>query len=403
MVCMPRVLPRTYDSAIASHLAADRQMVFVSGPRQVGKTTTCRVHGTHYLDWDNEDHRSVVLAGPAAVADHVGLERLRAERPVVVFDEIHKHGRWKSFLKGLFDTYADRMRIVVTGSSRLDVYRRGGDSLVGRYFLYRMHPFTVAELRSPPGSPELVREPGRIRNAAFTALRDHGGYPEPHLKRDTRFTNRWRRTRQQLLLREDVRDLTRVQELGQIQALGTLLASRSAGQVIYSNLAREVKVSVDTMRRWVDVLCGLHWGFLVRPWHRNVEKALRKEPKWFLRDWSGIRDPGARAETFVACHLLKAVEWWTDTGLGAFELRYVRDKQKREVDFLVVRDDEPWFLVEAKAGAGSLSPALPYFQEQTGAPHAFQVALDLPYVDADCFAHEEPVIVPARTFLSQLV
>jgi predicted AAA+ superfamily ATPase len=206
------------------------------------------------------------------------------------------------------------------------------------------------------------------------------------------------------MLRGDVRDLTRIQELGQIEHLGRLLAERSGRALVLSNVAGDVQVSVDTARRWVAALCGLHWGFLVRPWWRNVTKALRKEPKWYLRDWSACEDVGARAETFVACHLLKAVEGWHDLGLGRFELRYLRDKHKREVDLLIVRDRQPWVLVEVKQSERTLSPALAHFQRQTGAPHAFQVVLDLPYVDADCFARAgAPVVVPARTLLSQLL
>jgi predicted AAA+ superfamily ATPase len=206
-----------------------------------------------------------------------------------------------------------------------------------------------------------------------------------------------------LLLREDVRDLTRVQELRGIETIGHLLASRSGGQLIFSNLATEVGVSVDTVRRWVTILSELYVGFELRPWFRNVAKALRKEPKWYLRDWSGITDPGARAETFAACHLLKAVETWTDLGLGAFELRYLRDKLKREVDFLIVRDGEPWVLIEIKSMRETLSPHLFHFQKQTGAKHAFQAVVDLPHEAIDCFAHSGPVVVPLRTLLSQLV
>jgi hypothetical protein len=130
---------------------------------------------------------------------------------------------------------------------------------------------------------------------------------------------------------------------------------------------------------------------------------LRKEPKWFLRDWAGIGDAGDRAETLVACHLLKAVEGWTDLGFGDFELRYLRDKAKREVDFLVVHDRKPWFLVEVKASDTGLSPALAHFQGQTRAAHAFQVVLNLPFESVDCFSTSRPVVVPARTFLSQLL
>jgi uncharacterized protein len=157
------------------------------------------------------------------------------------------------------------------------------------------------------------------------------------------------------------------------------------------------------VKRWIDLLGRLHYGFIVRPWFTNVSKALRKEPKWFLRDWSGLADEGVRAETFVACHLLKAVEGWTDLGFGDFELRYLRDKQKREVDFLVVRDRQPWFLVEVKMSDTSLSPSLAHFQAQTKAPHAFQVVMNLPFEPADCFLTHPPVVVPARTLLSQLL
>ena len=155
--------------------------------------------------------------------------------------------------------------------------------------------------------------------------------------------------RQEQLSREDLRDLAQITDLGTMETLMQLLAERSAQQLVYANLAQEIQVAVDTVKRWVDLLARMHYGFLVRPWFKNVAKALRKEPKWFLRDWSGMADEGARAETFVACHLLKAVEGWTDLGFGDFELRYLRDKQKREVDFLVVRDRKPWFLVEVEA------------------------------------------------------
>ena len=159
----------------------------------------------------------------------------------------------------------------------------------------------------------------------------------------------------------------------------------------------------STIKRWVDLLARLHYGFMVRPWFTNVAKALRKEPKWFQRDWSGLADDGARAETMVACHLLKAVEGWTDLGFGDFELRYLRDKQKREVDFLVVRDRKPWFLVEVKIKETSLSPSLAYFQGQTKAEHAFEVVMNLAHQEADCFRVPRPVPVPARTLLSQLL
>ena len=398
--------PRLYDAVLAEHLGSHRQMAFVSGPRQVGKTTTCRRHADEYRNWDNLDDRDLMLSGPAELARRLGAHRLSEAAPVALFDELHKFPRWKTFLKGVYDTYADRLRIVVTGSSRLDVYRRGGDSLMGRYFLYRMHPFSVAETvsRELPDPERVVRRPRAVEEADFEALWHHGGYPEPFLKRDLRFSRRWRSLRLKQLVREDVRDLTQVQQLDQLEVLVRRLDSGSARQLVYGTLARDVRVSAETIRRWVAGLCDFHLGFLVRPWFRNVARSLRKEPKWYLRDWADIEDAGDKAETFVACHLLKAIDGWNDLGLGRFDLGYLRDKEKREVDFVVVRDGKPWFLAEVKHRDEAMGPSLRYFQEQLGAPFAFQVVVDAEAVDADCFAAPgPPLVVPARTFLSQLL
>ena len=398
--------PRIYDALLLEHLTNNRQMAFVSGPRQVGKTTTCRHHTDAYCNWDNLDDREFVLAGPANLAARFGADRLSETIPVALFDELRKFPRWKTFLKGIYDTYGERLRIIVTGSSRMDIYRRGGDSLMGRYFSYRMHPFSVAETVSCelPDPERVVRPPEAIATTDFEALWIHGGYPEPFLKRDSRFSRRWQSLRLKQLVREEVRDLTQVQQLDQMEMLVRRLAHGSARQLVYSNLAREVRVSVDTIRRWIAALCDFHLGFLVRPWFRNISRSLRKEPKWYLRDWASIEDVGDKAETFVACHLLKAVEGWNDMGLGRFDLGYLRDKEKREIDFLVARDGKPWFLAEVKYREESLSRTLQYYQEQVNAPFAFQVVVDAAYVNTDCFtAPGRPLVVPARTFLSQLL
>jgi hypothetical protein len=318
-------------------------------------------------------------------------------------DELHKYAKWKSFLKGFFDVYGERTRLIVTGSSRLDVFRRGGDSLMGRYFLYRMHPFSAAECLNIEIPNSLTRKPAPLPDEEWNALWEHGGFPEPFLRRERTFSVRWRGLRNDQLMKEDIREVAQVQDLSALEHMSLVLAERSAQQLIFSSIAQEVGIATDTVRRWIDLLERLHFGFRVRPWFTNVTKALRKEPKWFLRDWSGIEDEGARAETFVACHLLKAVEGWTDLGLGRFELRYLRDKLKREVDFLVVRDRKPWLLLEVKKNTTALSDSLRYFQTAIRAPYAFQAVVDLPYVDRDCFSRSDPVVVPARTLLSQLL
>jgi hypothetical protein len=265
-----------------------------------------------------------------------------------------------------------------------------------------MHPLSVGELLDPRPADHALRPPGRIGDRSFARLWARGGFPEPFVRNDTRFSNRWQGLRIQQLVREDVRDLTGIRELDQLEVLVALLAERSGSRLSYSGLAGEVQVSVDTLRRWISTLCTLHHGFLVRPWFRSVARSLRKEPKWYLADWSTAKDPGARAETLVAVHLKKAVQSWTDRGLGSFELAYLRDKDGREVDFVVVRDRRPWLLVEAKLADTALSPHLAYFQRQTGARHALQAVVELAHVPLDCFAPKRATVVPARTLFGQL-
>ena len=399
-------MDRIYHGILREHLRNHRQMAFLAGPRQVGKTTAALdvVAREHYLNWDRRADARRIAAGPDAVAEALNLRELRAAPLPVAFDELHKFGRWKGFLKGFFDTYEAQCRIVVTGSARLNVYKRGGDSLLGRYFPYRMHPLSLRELGDATVPQQPVRPPCRPADGALAQLLRYGGFPEPFLKASPTFHARWARLRGELLLREDVRDLTAIHELGQLSVLAQLIEAMSGQLVNYSNLASEVGVSVVTAQRWVAALESLCFCFTVRPWFRNVAKSLRKQPKVFLWDWSIVPDAGARRETLVAMHLLKAVNLWEDLGWGRFALHYLRDKAQREVDFVVVRDQQPWFLVEVKSsGQRPLNPNLAYFQGQTGAAQAFQVAFDMPYVEQDCFAATAPIRVPAATFLSQLV
>lgn len=379
-------------------------MAFLSGPRQSGKTTVARAHADSYLNWDDDPSKLDILAGQQKVAERCGIEVVRDAPLVVAFDEIHKYARWKQFLKGFFDDYEDRVRVLATGSARMDVYRRGGDSMMGRYFPYRVHPLSVAELVdiSLPGE-EIVRLPRPLPDEDWESLWTFGGFPEPFFKRSRPFSRRWNSMRREQLLREDVRDLSQVVQIDQLAALTEILSHRSGEQLVYASLGNEVKVDEKTVKSWVGVLKHLYFGFEIRPYFSNIENSIRKTPKWFLRDWSLAEDGGKRAETFVACHLLKAVEMWTDLGYGEFALNYLRDKRKREVDFIVSKDSSPWFLVEVKKGDENLSGALAAFQRMTGAKHAFQVVLDGAFVNRSCFDYTSPVVVPARTFLSQLV
>ncbi|MYD78999.1 MAG: ATP-binding protein [Gammaproteobacteria bacterium] len=385
-------------------------MIFLSGPRQVGKTTAIRnmserLPVSHYLNWDNVRHRQRFLQNPADFASEIGLDQIAENAIVCIFDELHKFSRWRDFLKGLHDSYST-FNAVVTGSAQLNIFSRGGDSLRGRYFPYTLHPLSVAELaRSPEDREETISStPREIPDDQWNALLRFGGFPEPFQRASQRFHNRWTLSLNDQVLREEVRDLTRVRELSQIESLALQVRHRVGQLSTYLGLARSVQSSVDSVRRWIAILESLYFCYRVTPWYKNVARSLRKEPKFYLWDWSQVQDSGAKAENIVASALLKSVNWWTESGLGIYSLHFLRDTQKREVDFVVVRDGDPWFLVEVKSGSNaSLSPPLAYFQNQIGAKHAFQVSMDSSFEPRNCFEIETPIRVPARSFLAQLV
>ncbi len=397
------MIERVYQNVIRDHFSRNRQMLFLSGPRQVGKTTSSLTETSpgYYLNWDNDVHRTLILSGPIAVARHLGLQELVATLPVVVFDEIHKYRYWKRFLKGFFDTYENQIRIIVTGSARLDVYKRGGDSMMGRYFLYRIHPFSTREVVDPTFKERDISPP--VACPDFDILLKHGGFPEPFVQRNDRFTSQWRRLRLDLLFKEDIRDLTKIQDLGQMEVLAKILTNQVGQLVDYTSLANQVKVSSPTVQRWMKVLSSLYYCFTIQPWSKNISNSLIKQPKVYLWDWSMVADIGARNENFVASHLLKAAQFWTDSGFGDYGLYYLRDKSKREVDFLLTKNGKPWFLVEVKTSDKGISPSLYYFQKETKAEHAFQVSFERPFVEKDCFSFRDPIVVPAKTLLSQLM
>jgi predicted AAA+ superfamily ATPase len=393
---------RFHDQMLRERLPRFRT-AFVSGPRQVGKTTSCRALSPRYLDWDDAADRLIILKGPQAVAKHLNLERSREREVTVVIDNLHGHRNWKGFLRKFNARYGARVRLVVTMLAAAYGTKR---NLPSNTSLLRMNPWTVGECARTVPTDSPVKTPTSISDEDWAALLEHGGYPEPFRKRDPKFTQRWHARRQSQLIEHDLPRLASVRDPAIVQMLALLLSQCSATPLNYSDLSRELSVTVDTVKRWLDLLVDLQHGFCVRPWFTGVPKALRKEPRWFLRDWSAVRDPMARTRTLIACHLLKAVQGWVDLGFGQFELRYVRDKLKREVDFLVLRDRRPWFLVAVAPDAprdGAVAPALAYFQRITRARHAFQLVLDGSFSGADCFAQSEPAVVSARTLLSQLL
>lgn len=275
---------------------------------------------------------------------------------------------------------------------------------MGRYFLYRLHPLSLRELSAESFSGREIRSVKEYREEDYVKLFTCGGFPEPFIKNNMKFYNQWQSLRRQQLIREDIRDLSRIQDFHRMEVLAEFIR-KQAGQLLnYSNLSNSIGVSVDTIRRWVDILRSFFYCYTIRPWSKNLPRALLKEPKVYLYDWSCVEDEGARFENFTAGHLLKAVHFWTDIGLGNYDLWFVRDKEKNEADFLVTKNNKPWFLAEAKLSEQEhISKSLYMYHKKLKTNHAFQVVYNMQFVNKDCFSYDSPIIVPAGTFLSQLV
>ena len=388
-VVLSVAMKRIYESLLLDHFAHERQMVFLSGPRQVGKTTLAEtvLPGAICLNYDKAADARIIAGGADKVAEFADLANPANAKRGILFDELHKFPKWKSFLKGFFDVYADnrRTKVAVTGSARMDVYKRGGDSMMGRYFSYRIHPITVGELGCGQVClDDLFQHSRGISENDLRALLRFGGYPEPFLRGNERFCNRWRRLRLERLFVDDLRDLSRVQDLNGLRSLADLLTTRVGGGVNYASLAKDLSVSPDTAKAWISILESVYYCWTIRPWFKNVANTIRKQPKIYLWDWGLLSDEGARNENFVGAHLLKAVHWWTDSGLGDFALYYLRTKQQKEVDFLIAKENAPWMLVECKTSPKEpLSQALVDFQKSLAAPYAFQVAMNAPASDID--------------------
>jgi predicted AAA+ superfamily ATPase len=398
-------MDRRYETLLSRRLSTSRESAIVSGPRNVGKSTSACAGSTRHdiLNWDQQEDRRLLLAGATAVAKHLSSGTPADFTRHLVLQEIHKHRGWRELFADIRDACGEHVRSTVTASAAISIGAGSEDSLPEHCLNLRMHPLSVAELTNTRIDVRGPSRPAKILREGFAQLEKFGGFPESYLKSSARFSNRWRKNRWEQLFREDLRDLTQIQEIGQVEVLGELLAEQVAELLNYSLLANKVSTSVDTIRRWVETLESMFFCFTVRPWSKSVPKSLLKQPKAYLWDWSGISDRTTRRENFVASHLLKAVHWWTDVGLGTFELCYLRDKAKRGVDFVVIRDGKPWFLVAIESSKREIGSSLSYYHRILEPAHAFQLSFDLDFIDRDCFLDNDPVRVPAETLLSQLV
>lgn len=364
------IVGRYLKKPIASDLR--EKMVFLSGPRQVGKTTLAKTFLERktglYYNWDNREDRKRILAA-----------RWPAVKSTVVLDELHKYRHWKSWIKGEYDIHGDRIRFLVTGSARLDIYRKGGESLQGRYHAYRLHGFSAGELLHirhalEPGNA--IEFPQHDAEDLIPPLFEYGPFPEPFLKQNKRTLRRWQRERLDRFFREDVRELENIKDLSSMELLADMLEERVGSPLSLQSMREDLEVSHRAVTHWMDILERLYFCFRIPPYSHRSVRSLKKMPKVYLWDWSSVKDQGARFENLVAAHLLKLKHFLEDYEGYNIGLHYLRDVSKREVDFLVTYNKKPWFAVECKTRSRALNPALIYFGERLEIPYLYQVTLE---------------------------
>jgi predicted AAA+ superfamily ATPase len=341
-----------------------KKMVFLGGPRQCGKTTLAqsllKKHPGHYFNWDLDEDRNDLLA-----------KRWAKSEKLLVFDELHKFPRWKNWVKGLYDTQKSEHQFLVTGSARLDLYKKGGDSLLGRYHYWRLHPFTLSEVPTGISKPE-----------AFKRLMKVGGFPEPFLDNDENEARRWRRERFDRVLKDDIRDLEPLRDIQTLSLFVDQLRRRVGSPVVLSNIAEDLHVSPKTLKHWLEILEKMYLVFIVKPYTRNLPRAIQKPPKvYFFDNADVVGDEGARFENLVATNLLKNLNFREDSEGYRFDLNYIRDKEGREVDFVIVKDNSIEELVEAKWADQNISSSLKYYSEKLKISRGTQIfgSLKSPY------------------------
>lgn len=349
-------MKRYLDDRVQADLA--RKMVFLTGPRQVGKTTLSRQllaqQGGQYLNYDVPADRAMIVH-----------QRWSPQAPLLVLDEVHKMPGWKAWLKGVYDGKPARQQLLVTGSARMDTFRQSGESLAGRFFGLRLHPVSVREW---------CEQTGAHPDAALTHLLERGGFPEPCLAPDNEQAERWRRQYFDGLVRNDVLEFSRIQEVGAIRLFAQLLRSRVGSPLSLASIARDLAVAPSTLKKYLDILEALFIVFVVRPYHDNIARAVLQSPKVYFYDTGLVEgDEGLRFENLVATALIKQVQWQHDVQGKEAGLHYIRTKDGAEVDFALSDKNQLTQLVECKLSDEKPHRALQRFAQEQAPVQAVQV------------------------------
>ena len=341
---MARFLKRYLSSCLSQDMK--NKILIVTGPRQCGKTTLAKQLDTSfdYLNYDEREHHKIILE-----------KSWDRKKKYIILDELHKKKNWKLWLKGLYDTEGIPPGLVVTGSARLDTYRKAGDSLAGRFFHFRLHPFDLKEIRQLRICP--IEE-------ALERLCVFGGFPEPFLSASQSFYGKWKKAHLDIILRQDILTLESIKSLSSIETLVQLLRDRVGSPLSYVSLAEDLHCAPKTVKNWLTILENMYVIFKITPWHKNVARSLVKAPKFYFYDTAQVRSPSARLENCVACSLLKEIHFREDVKGERWGLFYLRDKDRKEVDFLISKHNQPFCLVEVKTKQDHLSEGLRFFSKK---------------------------------------
>ena len=324
-----------------------KKIVLLTGPRQSGKTTLSKILSDNfdYYNFDNPEHRINLLE-----------RSWDRKKDLIIFDELHKLKKWKSWLKGIYDTEGIPPSILVTGSAKLDTYKKAGDSLAGRFFQFRLHPLDLKEITRYNASED--------QQANLEQLLSTGGFPEPFFEKNMRFYNRWKRSHLDIIVRQDLVDLENVKEITSIETLIQLLRKRVGSSVSYSSLARDLQCSDKTVKRWLNLLENMYIIFSVAPFHKNIARSLLKAPKYYFYDTGQVvSDDGIKLENLTACALLKEIHYREDCLGEQLDMFYLRSKDGKELDFLVTQNEIPLLMLEVKWADQSLSPNFALFSK----------------------------------------
>jgi len=337
------------------------KIVLLTGPRQTGKTTLSKMlmTGFDYFNFDNAEDRLSLLE-----------KSWDRSKDLIIFDELHKLKNWKSWLKGIYDTEGVPPSILVTGSAKLDIYKKVGDSLAGRFFQFRLHPLDLKEIKNILNPENLQTELDKLLNT--------GGFPEPFLNGSSRFYNRWKRSHLDIIIKQDLIDLENVQHITSVETLIQLLKKRVGSPVSYSSLARDLQCSDKTIKRWLTILENMYVIFRVSPFHKNIARSILKSPKFYFYDTGQvIGDPGAKLENLVACSLLKEINTLADCYGEEKHLYYLRNKEGREVDFCITNNEDPALMVEVKWRDENVSPNFKIFKKYFPGVKMLQIVKEL--------------------------